>query len=56
MFHYTRVKERGLNVRTISGFRVGRVFIAQIFTLKQIGEKAGERKCNGCGFYRFGEM
>ena len=31
-------------------FRAGRGCVDQIFILKQIGEK----KCNVCGFYRFG--
>ena len=77
MFHCIRVKERGLNVRTIEvfsllivdgkiyagnlvdrvrrvtggliddeqrGFREGRGCVDQIFTLKQIGEKAREKK------------
>ena len=37
------------------GFRAGRWCIVQIFTLKQIGEKAQEKKKSECGFYRFGE-
>ena len=37
------------------GLRAGRGFVDQIFTLKQIGEKAREKKCSLCGFYRFGE-
>ena len=38
------------------GFREGRVCVDQSFTLKQIGEKAQEKKCRVCGFYRFGEV
>ena len=38
-----------------SGFTAGRVYMDQIFTLKQIGEKAGKKKCSVCGFHRFGE-
>ena len=34
------------------GFRAGRECVDQIFTLKQIGEKAWEKKCSVCGFYR----
>ena len=35
-------------------FREGRGYLDQNFTLKQIGEKAKEKKLV-CGFYRFGE-
>ena len=37
------------------GLREGRDCVGQIFTLKQIGEKAREKKRSACGFYRFGE-
>ena len=38
------------------GFRSGRRFLDQIFTLKQIGKKAREKKAMGvCGFYAFRE-
>ena len=37
------------------GFRAGRGCVDQIFTLKQIGEKAREKKCSVCGFYGPGE-
>ena len=38
------------------GFREGRECVDQIFILKQIGEKAREKKEQSvCGFYRFGE-
>ena len=38
------------------GFRMGRDCVDQIFTLKQIVEKAQEKKMHSiCGFYRFGE-
>ena len=38
------------------GFGEGRGCIDLIFTLKEIGEKAQEKKKqNVCGFYRFGE-
>ena len=34
------------------GFKVGREFVDQIFTIKQIGEKAREKKTQTvCGFY-----
>ena len=33
------------------GFRAGRGCVDQIFTLKQIGEKARDKKCSVCGFY-----
>ena len=36
-------------------FRAGRGCVDQMFTLKQIGEKAHERKLCVYGFYRFGE-
>ena len=36
-------------------FREGRGCVDQIFTLKQIGEKAQKIKCGVCGYYRFGE-
>ena len=36
-------------------FRVGREFVGQIFTLKQVGGKAQEKKCSVCWFYKFGE-
>ena len=37
------------------GFRVGREYVDQIITVKQIGEKAQEIKPSVCGFYRFEE-
>ena len=37
------------------GFRAGRECVDQTFTLKQIGEKAREKKRSLCGFRRFGE-
>ena len=37
------------------GFRVGRGGVDQIFTIKEIGEKAIEEKRSVCGFHRFGE-
>ena len=37
------------------GFRAGRWCVDYIFTLKQIDEKAREKKRSVCGFYRFGE-
>ena len=37
------------------GFRAGRGCVDQIFTLKQIAEKAKEKKCSVCGFYGPGE-
>ena len=37
------------------GFRAGRGCVDQIFTLKQIGEKAREKKRSVCGFHKFGE-
>ena len=37
------------------GFRARRGCVDQIFTLKQIGEKAREKKQSVCGFHRFGE-
>ena len=37
------------------GFRVGRECVDQIFAVKQIGEKAREKKYSVYGFYRFGE-
>ena len=37
------------------GFRVGRGCIDQIFTLKQIDEKAQEKKCSVCSFHGPGE-
>ena len=38
------------------GFRTGRGCVDQIFTLKQIGKKAREKKTQSvCGFHRFGE-
>ena len=37
------------------GFRAGRGLVDQIFTLKQIGEKAREKKGSTCGFYEPGE-
>ena len=36
-------------------FKAGRGCLDQIFTLKQIGEKAREKKRSVCGFYRFAE-
>ena len=38
------------------GFRAGRGCVGQIFILKQIGEKAQEKKCSVCGFYGPGEV
>ena len=47
---------RGLIDDEQEGFRAGRARGDQIFTLKQIGEKAREKKMQSvCGFYRFGE-
>ena len=37
------------------GFRAGSGCVEQIFTLKQIGEKARKKKCRVCGFYGHGE-
>ena len=37
------------------GFRAGRGYVDQILTLKQICEKAREKKRSIYGFYRFGE-
>ena len=37
------------------GFRERRGSVDHIFTLKQIGEKAQEKKYSLFGFYRFGE-
>ena len=37
------------------GFRAGRGCVNQIFTVKQIGEKAQEKKCSVCRFYGPGE-
>ena len=37
------------------GFRAGRGCVDQIFTLKQISEKAWEKKRSVCGFYGPGE-
>ena len=37
------------------GFRAGKRCVDQMFTLKQIGEKAREKKSSVCGFYEFGE-
>ena len=37
------------------GFRAGRGCVDQFLTLKQIGEKAIEKKRSICGFHRFGE-
>ena len=37
------------------GFKGGRGYVDQIFILKQIGEKAQNKKCGVCEFYRFGE-
>ena len=36
-------------------FRAWRGCVDPIFTLKQVGEKAQEKKCTVCGFYGFGE-
>ena len=36
-------------------FRARSGCVEQIFTLKEIGEKAREKKRSVCGFYRFGE-
>ena len=35
------------------GFRAWKGCIDQTFTLKQIDEKAREKKCSVCGFYGF---
>ena len=35
------------------GFSAGRVCVDQIFTLKQIGEKARKKMQSVCGFHRF---
>ena len=37
------------------GFRAGRGCVDQIFTLKEICEKARQKKLSVYGFYRFGE-
>ena len=37
------------------GVRAGRVCVDQIFTLKQLSEKAREKKHSVYGFHRFGE-
>ena len=37
------------------GFKTGKGCVDQIFTLKQITEKAREKKCSVCGFYGPGE-
>ena len=46
---------RGLIDDEQGGFRAGRRCVDQIFILKQIGEKAREKKCSVCGVHRFGE-
>ena len=46
---------RGLIDDEQKGFRAGRGYVDQIFTLKQISEKAQEKKCSVRGFHRFGE-
>ena len=38
------------------GPRAGRGCVDQIFKLKQISEKAREKKHSVCRFYRFGEI
>ena len=46
----------GLIVNEQGGFRVGSRYIDHIFTLKQISEKAQEKKMQSvCEFHRFGE-
>ena len=37
------------------GFRAGRGYVDHIFILRQIGEKAREKKHSVYGFHRFGE-
>ena len=37
------------------GFRAGRGCVDQVFTLKQISEKARGKKCSVYGFYRPGK-
>ena len=37
-------------------FRAGMRCVYQFFALKQIGEKAREKKRSVCGFYKFGEV
>ena len=46
---------KGLTVDKQGGFRAGRGCVDQIFTLKQIGERGGEKKCSVYGFYGPGE-
>ena len=45
----------GLTDDEQGSFREGKGCVDQIFTLKQIGEKARKKKRSVCGFYRFGE-
>ena len=45
----------GLTNDEQGGFRAWRGCADQIFTLKQIGEKAQEKKCCVCGFFGPGE-
>ena len=37
------------------GFREGKGCVDQISTLKHVGERARDKKCSVCRFYRFGE-
>ena len=45
---------RGLIDNEQRGFRAGNRYVVQIFTLKQIGEKAWEKKSGVFWFFRFG--
>ena len=52
LFYYPRVKERGLNVRTI---KVLVVKCGWKIICGDAGERTREKKESMCGFYRFGE-
>ena len=45
----------GLIADEKGGFSAGRGCLDQIFTLKQIGEKAQKKKCSVCRLYGPGE-
>ena len=45
----------GLTDDEPGGFRARRGCVDHIFTLKQMSEKAREKKRSVCGFHRFGE-